>query len=57
MTLTKPEWGLNGSMGQDLCIRFDMQLLTLIRVLEHQGQTFDLSACILLLLVPPLNTL
>ncbi|KAJ7797130.1 hypothetical protein B0H13DRAFT_2392310 [Mycena leptocephala] len=38
-----PEWGLNGSMGQDLCIRFDMQLLTLIRVLEHQGQTFDLK--------------
>jgi hypothetical protein len=43
MILSKPKWDLDGSVGQELCIRFDMQLLTLTRVLEHLGHTFDLS--------------
>ncbi|KAJ7832111.1 hypothetical protein B0H13DRAFT_2371136 [Mycena leptocephala] len=37
LVLEKPDWQAEGSVGKEFNIRFDMQLLTMSRVMEHHG--------------------
>jgi hypothetical protein len=37
LVLEEPDWQAEGSVVKEFSIRFDMQLLTISRVMEHHG--------------------